>query len=266
MTMNKLLVAGLLSALTLAPARAATSFDDMLMSVGSSRATAYVQPLADAATLLAGGGAFHGARSKGVAGFDLGVKLLVLPVASGSPAVGTILDQTDVSAVGLPMVVANKGLIKGLQVGARYMSLEFNKDVGQLSMVGASLRFELNELFHVPILMPRIGVQGDWNQLKIGESLTTTATGLDLIVSKSFIFIEPYAGVSLLTGKSDLVYTYTSDGMADVTGRVNTSLDSKATRLAAGVNITPFPLLRINAEYAMADYNTMTVGVLLNLF
>jgi hypothetical protein len=264
MMINKLLLAGLLSALTLAPARAATNFDDLLQGVGVGVKT-YAQPLGDASTLLAGGGAFHGARSKGVAGFDLGVKVLMLPVASGNPAAGTILDQTDVSAVGLPMLVANKGLIKGLQVGARYMSLEFSKDVGQLSMVGASLRFELNELFHVPILMPRIGVQGDWNQLKIGEAVTNTTTGLDLIVSKSFIFIEPYAGVSLLSGTTDLEYTYTPASPAPPQ-QISTSLDSKATRLAAGVNITPFPLLRINAEYAMADYNTMTVGVLLNLF
>lgn len=264
MKMARFVTAGLLSTLVLTPARAATSFDDMLKSVGNSRAKEYVQPLADVATLLAGGGAYHSARSKGVAGFDLGVKLLLIPVSSGDPATGTILDQTDVSPIGLPMLVANKGLIKGIQVGARYMSLEL--DVGQFSMLGASLRFELNELFHVPLLMPRIGVQGDWNQLKIGESLTNTTTGVDLIVSKSFIFLEPYAGISLLKGSTDLEYTYTSDGEVTLTGHVNTSLDSDATRLAAGVNITPFPLLCINAEYALSDYSTMTVGVLLSLF
>ncbi|MFA7331675.1 MAG: DUF6588 family protein [Candidatus Delongbacteria bacterium] len=264
MKMARFVVAGLLSALVLAPARAATSFDDLLESVGVG-VQDYAQPLGDAATLLAGGGAYHGARSKGVAGFDLGVKLLLVPVSSGDPAAGTILDQTDVSAVGLPMLVANKGLIKGLQVGARYMSLEFNKDVGQLSLLGASLRFELNELFHVPLLMPRIGVQGDWNQLKIGESVTNTTTGVDLIVSKSFIFLEPYAGISLLKGSTDLEYTYTPASPAPPQ-KISTSLDSDATRLAVGVNITPFPLLRVNAEYALGDYNTMTVGVLLSLF
>lgn len=266
MMTRKLLLAGLLAALTQAPVRAGTNFDDMLDHVGDSRAKEYVQPLADAATLLAGSGAFHGARSKGVAGFDAGIKLILVPVASGDPAVGTILDETDASALGLPVLVVNKGLIKGLQVGARYMSLEFNQDVGRLDLLGASLRFELNELFHVPLLMPRIGVQGDWNRLKVGESLTNTTTGVDLIVSKSFLFIEPYAGISLLKGGTDLKYTYSSNGDEEIAGEVDTSLDSDATRLAAGVNLTPFPLLRINAEYAMGDYSSYTVGLLLNLF
>ena len=38
------------------------------------------------------------------------------------------------------------------------------------------------------------------------------------------------------------------------------------TRLTAGLNLTPFPLLRLNAEYALTDYPTYTLGVLVNLF
>ena len=258
-----LATAGLALALT----AGAASFDDLLAGFGSSGAAqvkAYTQPLGDAATALATGGAFHGARSKGIAGFDLGIKVLLLPVSSGDAPAGSILasSQTDVSTLGLPMLTASKGLVKGLQVSGRYMGLELSKDVGKLSYMGASLRFELNELFHVPLLMPRIGLQADWNKLEVGESLSTTATSLDLIVSKSFVIIEPYAGLSLAKGTTDISYTSTA-----LPGQqVGVSLDSKPLRLAAGVSVTPFPLLRINAEVAKGDFTTATLGVLINLF
>ena len=261
--MMRAMMLGALLALAAGTTRAA-SFDDLLSGVAQGAAEAYAQPLADAGTLLAGAGTFHSARSKGIAGLDAGVKLLTVPISSGDPAVGSILDQTEASALGIPVLVANKGLVKGLQVGARFMSLELSKDVGQLDLVGASLRFEVNELFHVPLLMPRIGLQADVTRLAVGESVTTTVTGVDLIVSKSFVIVEPYAGLSLLKGSTDLDYTHTP-AVGDPVS-VSASLDSDATRLAAGVNITPFPLLRVNAEYALADYSTITVGVLLNLF
>jgi len=254
---------GLATCLAVGGARAA-SFDDLLSGVAQGDAKTYAQPLADAGTLLAGAGTFHSARSKGIAGLDFGLKLLMVPISSGDPSANSILGETDASALGLPVLVANKGLVKGLQVGARFMSLELSKDVGQLDLVGASLRFEVNELFHVPLLMPRIGIQADYTRLAVGESVTTTVTGLDLIVSKSFVILEPYAGLSLLKGSTDLEYTHTP-AVGDPVP-VSASLDSDATRLAAGINFTPFPLLRVNAEYALADYSTITVGVLLNLF
>lgn len=263
MTISRTLLATAGLAVALGTAGAA-SFDDLLQHAGESRS--YIQPLADAASQLAGSGAFHGARSKGIAGFDLGVKLVLAPLSTGSIPAGSILDETELKTLGLPMLTASKGLIKGLQVSGRYMGLELSKDVGKLGYLGASLRFEMNELFHVPLLMPRIGLQADWNQLKIGDSVTNTTTGLDLIVSKSFVIIEPYGGISLLQGKTDLDYHYTSDGALPVAGDAKFSVDSDALRLAAGVTITPFPLLRINAEVAKGDFTTATLGVLINLF
>lgn len=264
MTVSRSWTALLGLGLALSGAQAAPSFDDLLGGAGAHKS--YVQPLADAATQLAGSGSFHGARSKGIAGLDLGVKLVLAPVSSGDVPAGSILDQSEVKTVGLPMLTASKGLIKGLQVGARYLSLEASAEVGKLDYLGASLRFELNELFHVPILMPRIGLQADWNRLRVGEAVTNTTTGLDLIVSKSFVIVEPYAGLSLLMGKTALDYHYDHDGELPTAGHAAFDVDSDALRLAAGINITPFPLLRVNVEAARADFTTVTAGVLLSLF
>jgi hypothetical protein len=249
--------------LALCQGAAARSFDDLLAGQAEAQVKTYAQPLGDALSVVASAGAFHGARSKGIAGLDAGLKVVLSPLGAADIPAGTLLDETEASAVGLPMLVVNKGLFKGFQVGARYMSLELSKDVGKLDHMGASLRFEVNELFHVPLIMPRIGLQGDWNQLKVGESITTTTTGVDLIVSKSFLILEPYAGLSLVKGTTDLDYTYDAAGTPV---NVGVSLDSDVTRLTAGLNLTPFPLLRLNAEYALTDYPTYTLGVLVNLF
>ncbi|MDP2360828.1 MAG: hypothetical protein Q8O14_08750 [bacterium] len=248
-------------------AQAAPSFDDLFKdfeSTTKSQVEDFVQPLGDALTALASGGTFHGARSKGLLGLDVGLKLVSVPFSSGDVPAGSVLDRSEASAVGLPMLTASKGLVKGLQVGARFMSLELDKEVGSLQHLGASLRFEINELFHIPLLMPRLGLQADWSRLQVGDALTTTATGLDLIVSKSFVVLEPYAGISLIQGRTELDYTSRAPGLEGQ--KVGLDLDSNPVRLAAGVNITPFPLLRINAEYALGDFNTITVGALLNLF
>lgn len=248
-------------AMALCAGAQAQSFDDLLAGQAEDQVKAYAQPLGDALSVVASAGAFHGARSKGIAGLDAGLKVVLIPLSGADIPAGTLLAETEASAVGLPMLTVNKGLMKGLQVGARYMSLELSQKVGKLDHLGASLRFEVNELFHVPLVMPRIGLQGDWNRLKVGESITTTTTGVDLIVSKSFLILEPYAGFSLVKGTTVLDYE------EEVTStHVSVSLDSDVTRLAAGLNFTPFPLLRLNAEVALTDYPTYTVGVLVNLF
>jgi len=260
------LTAVLGAALAVGPVRAA-SFDDLLGGFGSTardQVEDYAQPLGDALAGLTAAGAFHSGRSKGITGLDVGLKLMMAPLGGADIPAGSLLDETDVSAVGLPVLTAAKGLVKGFQVGARFSSLELSKDVGKVGLVGASLRFELTEIFHVPLVTPRVAVQADWSRLTVGDAVTTTALGLDLIASKSFVMLEPYAGLSLVKGTTDLEYT---SGAAGLEGQsVSLSLDSRPVRLAAGLNVTPFPLLRVNAEYALADYPTITVGVLLNLF
>jgi len=173
----------------------AVSFDDLLAGFSStveSEIEAYVQPLADANALLASSGAFHSGRSKGLAGLELGVKATALPFSSGDQS--GILADTELKTAGVPMLVLSKGLFKGFQVGARGMLLELSKDLGRFTLFGASLRWEMNELFHIPLLMPRIGLQGNWNSFKLGETLATSGLSFDFVVSKSLVLIEPYAG------------------------------------------------------------------------
>jgi len=112
--------------------------------------------------------------------------------------------------------------------------------------------------------MPRVGLQANWNRLKLGDALETEATGFDLIVSKSFVILEPYAAFSLGEGNTKVRYTVVDVLLPDV--RVSEEVDSDVSRLVFGLNVTPFPLLRINAEAALGDYNTYTAGLVLNLF
>lgn len=264
--MTRVLHALLMASLLAGPLAAADSFDDLLRTVGADAAKAYVQPLADAATITAGSGLFHNGRSKGLVGLDVGVKLVMLPFSTGDTPEGSILDDqvgSDVSAIGLPMLTASKGLIKGLQVSARITQLELSKEVGSLGLLGASLRYELSEVLPLSLLMPRIALQADWTRLSLGDALETTVTSFDLVASKSFVILEPYVGLSLLTGKTDLSYTA---GTGALTEEVSLELDTDATKLVAGVNVTPFPMLKVNAEYSLSDYHTMTVGLLFNLF
>lgn len=259
----------LLAAAVAAPA-ASLDFDGLLEGLSGMtgpQLETYVQPLADAATLLASSTTFHNGRSKGIAGLDVGVRAVVLPFSGGdrtgilSEVAGDYGAQAAAaSGLVLPILSVDKGLIKGFQVGGRFMSLETSKDVGPLSLMGASLRFELNELFHVPLLMPRIGLQGDWSRLAVGDHLETTATSIDLIVSKSFLILEPYGGFSI--GKAT-----TNVSFEDAVGvNVDQDVDSDLNRLTLGLNLKFFPMLRLNLEAGLGAYNSYGAGLLFELF
>lgn len=275
MKLSRCLSALALGALLTAPA-AAVNFDDLLEGFSGStdaQLEEFLQPLGDAAALLATSGSFHTGRSKGIAGLDAGVRFTLLPFSSGerdgilSEEAGSYAAQaTAASGLGLPMLVVNKGLIKGFQVGARFMALELSKDVGSLGLMGASLRFEFNELFHVPLLMPRIGLQGDWSRLTVGDALETTATTFDLIVSKSFVVLEPYAGYTI--GKATTNAAFETQPADAFQQPVAWDLDVKSdvSRLAVGLNVTPFPMLRLNVEAGLGDYSSYSAGLIFNLF
>jgi hypothetical protein len=262
MTVSKTLFLSLFLALPMAAQ--ALTFDDLLSVSNPDAIDEYTQPLGDVATQMALSASFHSGRSKGIAGLDVGLRFVTLPFSTGEEE--GILADTEAKALALPMLSINKGLIKGFQIGVRYMSLEINEDIGDLDFMGASLRWEFNEIFHIPLLMPRIGLQANWNRLKVGEALETEATGFDLIVSKSFIILEPYAAYSIGTGNTQIRYSMENpiDGFPDIP--ISEEVDSDVNRLVLGLNITPFPLVRINTEVALADYNTYTVGLLFNLF
>jgi hypothetical protein len=253
------------AALLLPASLQAQSFDDLLDEFGLQTPDAvqdYVQPLGDVVSQLALSGSFHNGRSKSIAGLDVGIRFVLLPFSSGDEE--GILAATDANLAALPMLTVNKGLLKGFQLGARFMSLELSEEVGNLDYMGASLRWEFNEIFHIPLLMPRVGLQVNWNRLKLGESLETEATSFELIVSKSFVMLEPYAAYSMGEGTTKIRYSLASGGSE--LGTVSEEVESDVDRLVFGLNFTPFPMLRINAEAALGNYNTYTTSLILNLF
>lgn len=251
----------------LAPAALAQSFDEILRDTeeasGNAR-RAFLQPLADASGLLASSGTYFTGKSHGLVGFDIGLRIPTVMLASGDQLGILDEDVTPVSALAVPILVANKGLPKGFQVGARAMKLELSKDVGDLTLYGASLRWEANEVFHIPFVMPRMALQANWSQVKVGESLTTDGLTFDLIVSKKLAILEPYGGYS--TGTLNSVFEYEFVPVEGQPGTpIKEELDASVGRLSLGLNVTPLPTLRVNAEYGMGDFNTLTFGLILSV-
>ncbi|MCA9782130.1 MAG: hypothetical protein KDC10_08655 [Calditrichaeota bacterium] len=248
-----------------ATASLAQSFEDLLQDIGDQSSEirrAYFQPLVDASALLASSGTYHTGKSHGLAGFDVGLRMPLVLLTSGDQL--GILSDTPVDVIGLPMLTANKGLVKGFQVGARLMKMQLNEDVGDVTLYGGSLRWEANEIFHIPFVMPRIALQANYSQFKLGESIDTKGMTWDLIVSKKLPLVEFYGGYSTgtLTGTFD--YTFVPQEGVDGIG-IHEELDGKVSRLNLGVNVTPLPTLKINGEYGMGDYNSMSLGLILSI-
>ncbi len=247
-----------------APALLAQSFDEILADYrneNEAQREAYFMPLAEVSGLLASSATFHNGKSHGIAGFDVGLRL---PLLMFDNETGTILDEntTEVSTIGMPMLVASKGLPKGFQLSARFMQIELSEDVGELGLLGAGLRWHVNELFNIPLVMPQFALQANWSKLSLGESIESSGMTFDLAVSKKLLLLEVYGGYTTGSMTSTFDYSY------EVAGNrvsVNDELDSDVSRLSLGLNWTLLPTLRINAEYGLAESNSLTFGLIMSV-
>lgn len=140
------------------------------------------------------------AESLGVIGFDIGVGVTatelqhreVLAKAAAGADVPKALPVTSVRAV--------KGLPFNIDIGA---------SLGRVPTTGATTAGgELRWAF-VPggVLTPALAVRASYTQLSGIDQLKASSAGLDVSISKGFLFATPYAGIGTVTTRTQVTGT-----------------------------------------------------------
>ncbi len=182
------------------------------------------------------------AETLGVTGFDVSADLVFTNVNENETYWQHMtLGDTESMMTGTRLH-AQKGLPYGLDVGVMLV----NYRNSNASAWGMEVRYALLDGSTV---MPAVSARLSYAKLKGVDHLSMSTTSLDLMVSKGFLMVTPYGGVSMARVDA----TPTLDGI-ELHG-VNETL----TQVFAGVQVSPFPFLVINGEVVSGEVKSYSL-------
>lgn len=178
------------------------------------------------------------------------------------------------------MVQANIGLIKATDVTIRYIPETDIGDYGNISVVGAGVKHELNQWLPGGKLLPvDISVMAAFSQVSLNGDLefnagatdqvvetTTNTFVLNALIGKSLPFVSVYGGLGFQQGsfELDVLGDYeigTAPFNTTISDPVSYSEDSDAgIHALAGFQFKLGPI-RIYAEATAAEYVTANAGI-----
>ncbi len=177
------------------------------------------------------------AETLGVMGFDVSIESSFTDVGSEKSYWKKVFSNGDTySYIPVPRLHVQKGLPFNIDIGAMYVAVPDTN----IKIWGIEAKYALLE---GTVVTPAISVRASYSRLQGVDELAMDTKSLDLLISKGFLMFTPYAGVSLVkisgSENSDLVT------LNDV--------DESDKRLIMGLQVSPFPLLIINAEASFGN-------------
>ncbi|WMW79986.1 hypothetical protein RF679_15240 [Undibacterium cyanobacteriorum] len=173
----------------------------------------------------------------GITGFDLGAEVSFTSLNNNQVWQKA---GADISTLPMPKLHITKGLPFNIDVGASMVSVPDS----DIKLMGFEARYALLE---GSAATPALGVRAAYSKLSGVDQLDFNSKSLELVVSKGFLMVTPYAGVGRVWGK--------------VTPRVG-SLQAQsptASKVFAGVNAN-FGLFNVAGELDRIESN-QTVSV-----
>ncbi|MCR9226867.1 MAG: hypothetical protein NXH90_05580 [Flavobacteriaceae bacterium] len=179
-------------------------------------------------------------------------------------------------------IQASVGLIKGLEVKARFLpKIKFDDDA-KLGLFGAGLQYDFTKILPADKVMPvAISAVIGYTNLNGEYDFTDSSTiegnnqridanfktwNFSAVVStKNIPVINFYGGLGYITGKSDidLLGTYEANGpffSETVIDPFTVSQNASGVAATLGTKLK-LGFFRLNAEYNMAEFSTFTFGV-----
>ncbi len=179
-------------------------------------------------------------------------------------------------------IQASVGLIKGLEVKARFLPKITMDDDAEIGLFGAGVQYEFTKLLPADKLLPVaisavIGYTGLNGEYDFTESLDVQGEGQRIdasfntwnfsavVSTKNIPVINFYGGIGYITGSSDIdllgdYVVTTGPFQATYTDPFSVSTDANGVAANIGTKIK-LGFFRINAEYNIAEFNTFTAGI-----
>ena len=176
---------------------------------------------------------------------------------------------------------ASVGLIKGLEVKARFLPKLKFEDSAEIGLFGAGIQYEFTKLLPADKVLPVaisavIGYTSltgeydftdtdiiDGENQRIDASINTWA--FNAVVSTKIPVINFYGGIGYITGKSDtdILGTYrVQSGPFQTTYTDPFSISNSVNGVTANLGFKlKLGFFRLNGEYNIAEFSTATLGI-----
>jgi hypothetical protein len=174
------------------------------------------------------------AEPLGITGFDISLDAVVTDISDDDAYWTKFFGGSDPdSYIPTPRLHVQKGLPFNIDVGAMYVSVPDSN----VKLWGLEAKYAILE---GTVATPALSVRASYSKLQGVDDVELDTQSFDILISKGFLMLTPYAGASLIrvngSEKSDLV------ALDDV--------DETEYRGLVGVQFSPFPLLVINGEFS----------------
>jgi len=210
---------------------------------------------------LVGTGFVHTAALHQIAGFDVGLRgvITVVPdelkniVPKGTPNVTDPLTGHN-DAIPVPFLHASLGLPGNLEIMGKFFTVSVaDKPGSNVTLLGGALKYGL---LQGNIALPAITLLGGFQTLIVPDEYAfgnVSTFSLKGYISKGFTIATVYGGLGLDFTRLKL----------DIPGfpDLNKTYDVTYPNGVVGLTITPFPLVRVNADYNFGALKNISLGI-----
>jgi len=228
-----------------------------------------VDPLLDFLGFYTGGGLYHTAKTHGLGGFDVGLRVVTMMVSDDQKPILPNADPNIPGAYGglfkdfnlyaLPLLQVSIGLPGNLDAMARFFSAEVGGGdaKGRYTLIGLGAKYGLIQ----NIALPRVSLIGMYHYLDTDANFDfgkVHSINAAAIISKGILFFDIYGGLGF--DYNTIEVNLELPGLGPVVKKYNKS----NFRGDVGVKIKPIPLLFIHVDYSFGKVQGFNVGLGLN--
>lgn len=186
------------------------------------------------------------AEPQGLTGFDLGIETSFLKV--DSDLWDTVIDSNDTPTyLPVPKVHVRKGLPFGIDLGASYAMVPSSN----IKVIGGEIQYAIMD---GSMALPALALRGHYSTLLGVDDLDLETYGADVVISKGFLMLTPYAGAGVM--RADGKYT----GSEPILKENLQDQSETIPRIFGGVQIS-LALLRVTLDAEFADVPVYTAKV-----
>ncbi len=184
--------------------------------------------------------AFHPmspAEPLGILGFDVAAEIVASDISDNKGYwEKLVIDDDPYSYLPVTRLHAQKGLPFNFDIGVMY---GFVPD-SNIKQLGIELKYAILE---GTVATPALSVRGSYSQLYDVDDIDLNTLALDVMISKGFLMLTPYGGVSVVRVDGSESSSYVNLDDVDETG----------LRGIVGLQVRPFPLFIINGEVSYGE-------------
>jgi len=201
-------------------------------------------------------GFYHSAKAHEFGGADVGLKMIYGIIPNGKKSESF----KNENLISIPSLQANIGLLKGLEIGGRYVSFDYgSENKEKVNLYSGIIKYNLIN----GLLFPDITIYSTYTRLNGVTVFKFDAISFGAIIGKSIPLISVYVGGNYSSSSMDIHLEPDRDlyplGL-------NKSVRNTITHYALGLSVGLAPFTKLNLEYNKGEIQILSLGIILSIF